>query len=140
VFQELERKVPTGADPHDPQLHINRNSRTVFISNNIFDADRFNIIVEFKPKSVLPDVYSNHMIAKVAHLLQISEEELKKAIQSSEPMEKLRWFKKTLMSSKRSNVKLNENPLNIFRVGHSGGCSPINLLGTKTRKQLPVLT
>jgi hypothetical protein len=82
------------------------------------------------------------MISKVSGMLEISEDKLSNIIKNCEPVEKLRWFKKTLNGRNKPNVKYNGNPLNIFNINHSDHNLPLqeDLLATKTHKYLPILT
>lgn len=65
------------------EFKLDHKFSKVWISRNIRNINKFNTIVEFKPKSVLPDVYSPSIVTKVSHTLQISEDKVKEIIGDS---------------------------------------------------------
>lgn len=55
IFQQIMRK---SGKSQLGKIRIDRNIRKVYVSKNIFDFNQFNTVIQFKPKSVLPDCYS----------------------------------------------------------------------------------
>lgn len=50
---------------------IDRTYRLVELSSNIFKTEKFNTFVEFKIKSVLPNLFSERMVNDASNIMKI---------------------------------------------------------------------
>ena len=75
-------------------------------------------MLEFKPKTPIPDIYSLEFLTKFAEKNNLPLDSLIQQLKSSPNGQKIRWFKKNALKAKKNNM----NSLDIF--GFEGSSIP----------------
>ena len=101
-----------------------KNFRAYISQNLTNNPESWDYILQFKPKTPLPDIYSSAFLKKFCENHAIAYEEAKAVLEKSEPQEHLRWFKKNALKEGTHNL----NALNIFSINTQEAPNYLSLL------------